>query len=138
MKDLVSRFERLRQDIKNLNRSRDEATREEASTFVDATRHNVEELVADQIYDKITILLNNTRKKFNIQKGRPIDPIRNYDNFKLSDDGVLTYIYKRTVIELGNISERLIPPWEMRRLGVTKLKSMDILDITDEDINLIS
>ena len=68
MKDLGSRFERLRQDIRNLNRSRDEATREEASTFVDATRHDVEELVADQIYDKLTILLSNTRKKLIYRK----------------------------------------------------------------------
>ena len=122
MKDLVSRFERLRQVIRNLNRSRDEATREEASTFVDATRHNVEELVADQIYDKLTILLNNARKKFGIQKGRPIDPIRNYDNFKLADDGTLTYVYKRMVIDLGNINERLKAPWEIRKLGVAKLR----------------
>ena len=122
MKDLVSRFERLRQVIRNLNRSPDEATREEASTFVDATRHNVEELVADQIYDKLTILLNNARKKFGIQKGRPIDPIKNYDNFKLADDGTLTYVYKRMVIDLGNINERLKAPWEIRKLGVAKLR----------------
>ena len=67
MKDLGSRFERLRQDIRNFNESRDEATREEASILVDATRHGAEELVADQIYDKLTTLLNNTRKKFNIK-----------------------------------------------------------------------
>ena len=117
MKDLESRFEELRQYNRNLNKSRDEAIREEASTFVDMTRHDIEELVADQIYDKLTILLNNTRKKFDIKKGIPIDPIRNYDNFKLEDYGALTYIYKRMVIDLGNINGRLIPPWEMGRLG---------------------
>ena len=126
MKNLESRFEELRQYNRNLNKSRDEATREEASTFVDATRHDIEELVADQIYDKLTILLNDTRKKFDIQKGRPIDPIRNYSNFKLADDGTLSYIYKRTVIDLGNINERLMSPWEMCRLSVTKLKSMGL------------
>ena len=135
IKDLESRFEELRQDIRELNKSRDEATREEASTFVDVTRHDAEELVADQIYDKLTILLNNTRKKFDIQKGRPIDPIRNYGNFKLADDGTLTYVHKRMVIDLGNINERLIQPWEIRKLGVNKLKLMGFTNITDEDIN---
>ena len=75
------------------------------------------------------------RALYYIKKGIPIDPIRNYDNFKLADDGALTYVYKRMVIDLGNINERLMPPWEMRRLGVTKLKAMDFMDITDEDIN---
>ena len=42
---------------------------------------------------------------------------------------------RRTVIDLGNINERLMPPWEIHRLGVTKLKSMGFIDITDEDIN---
>ena len=135
MKDLESRFEELWQYNRNFNKSRDEATKEEASTYVDATRHDIEELVADQIYDKLTILFNNTRKKFDIQKGRPIDPIRNYDNFKQADDGTLSYVYKRTVIDLDNINERLMPPWEIHRLGVTKLKSMGFIDIRDEDIN---
>ena len=103
------------------------------------TRHDIEELVANEMYDKLTILLNNTRKRFDIQKGRPIlDPIRNYNNFKLADDDTLSYIYRRNVIDLGNINERLIPPWEIRRLGVTKLKSMGFIGITDEDIILIS
>ena len=75
MKDLESRFEELRQYYRNFNESRDEATREDASTFIDATRHDIEELAANEIYDKLTILLNSTRKKFGIQKGRPINPI---------------------------------------------------------------
>ena len=86
------------------------------------------------MYDKLTILLNDTRKKFGIQKGRPIDPLRKYDNFKLSDDGELTYIYKRTVIDLDNINERLKAPWEIHKLGVAKLKSIGFTNITDEDI----
>ena len=86
------------------------------------------------MYDKLTILLNNIRKKFGIQKGRPIDPLRKYDNFKLSDDGELTYVYKRTVIDLGNINERLKAPWEIRKLGVAKLRSMGFTNITDEDV----
>ena len=57
------------------------------------------------------------------------------DNFKLADDGALTYVYKRMVIDLGNINERLKAPWEMCRLGVTKLKLMGFMNITDEEIN---
>ena len=64
-----------------------------------------------------------------------MDPIRNYGNFKLADDGTLSYVYRRTVIDLGDINERLMPPWEMHRLGVTKLKSMGFIGITDEDID---
>ena len=39
------------------------------------------------------------------------------------------------VINLGNINEILKPPSEIHRLGVAKLKSMDFINITDEDIN---
>ena len=92
-------------------------------------------MIANQIYDKLTILLNNTRKKFGIQKGRVIDPLRKYDNFKLSDDGELTYVYERTVIDLGNINERLKAPWEIRELGVKKLRLMGFTNIVDEDID---
>ena len=71
-----------------------------------------------------------------IHKGEPIvKPIRNYYNFKLSDDGELTYVHKRTVIDLGNIDEGLRTPWEIRRIGVKKLKLMGFLNITDEDVN---
>ena len=42
MKDLESRFEELRQYNKNFNKGRDEATREEASIYVDVTRQNEE------------------------------------------------------------------------------------------------
>ena len=134
MKDLESRFEELRQYNRNFNESRDEATREDASIFIDATRHDIKELVANEMYDKLTLLLNNTRKKFGIQKGRPIDPLRKYDNLKLSDNGELTYVYKRTVIDLGNINERLKAPWEIRKLGVAKLRLMGFTNITDEDV----
>ena len=109
MKDLESRFDKLRQYNKRFNDSRYKNVREEALTFIDSTGSDIEELVANEIYDKFTILLNNARKKFGIQKGRPIDPLRKYDNFKLADNGELTYVYKRTVIDLGNINERLRP-----------------------------
>ena len=136
IKGSESRFEVLRQDIRRLNKSRDEATREDASISTDATRHDIEELVANEIYDKLTILLNNARKRFDIQKGAPIlEPLRNYDNFKLADDGEISYVYKRTVIDLGNINERLKAPREIRKLGVKKLRLMGFTTIADEDID---
>ena len=134
MNDLEKRFEELRQYNGNFNESHDEATREEMSIYADATRNDIEELVANEIYDKLTILFNNTRKKLGIQNVKPIDPIRRYNSFKLADDGELTYVYKRTVIDLGNINERMKPPSEIRKLGVTKLKLMGFTNITDKDI----
>ena len=82
-------------------------------------------MVANQIYDKLTISFDNARKRLGIHKGEPIvKPVRNYDNFKLSDDGELTFIDKRTVIVLGNINEGLNTPWDIHRIGVKKLKLM--------------
>ena len=101
-----------------------------------ALKRDTIELVANQIYDRLTIFFNNDRKRFVIKKGEPIiDPIREYRNFKLSDDGEITYIYKRTVIDLGNINKRLKAPWEIRKLGVSKLKLIGFTNITYEDIN---
>ena len=134
MNDLQKRFEELRQFNIKYNKSRDKATREETSIYIDSTRNDIEELVANQIYDKLTTMFNNNRKRFGIRKGEPVlDPIRKYDNFKPADDGSLTFIYKRIVIDLGNINERIKPPSELRRLSVAKLKAMGFTDITDED-----
>ena len=117
-----------------MNESGDESVRDESIILVDVLKHETIELVADQIYDKLTNLFNNTRKRLGILKGIPIaEPIRNYDNFKLAEDGEISYVYKRTVIDLGNINEGLKSPWEVRTLGVTKLRSMGFTNITDED-----
>ena len=98
-------------------------------------KHDTIELVANQIYDKLTISFNDTRKRLGIQEGVPIvEPLRNYGNFKLADNGEISYVYKRTVIDLGNISERLKSPWEIRKLGVSQLRSMGFTNTTDEDI----
>ena len=108
IKDLEGRYEEIRQFNIKCNKSHDEATREEMSTLMEATRNDIEELVANQIYDKLTIIFNNDRKKFGIRKGEPIlEPIIKYDNFKLADDGKITFTDKRTVIDLGNINGRL-------------------------------
>ena len=81
-------------------------------------------------------MFNDTIKRLGIHKGEPVvDPIRNYDSFKLADDGALTCVDKRMVIDLGNINERLKTPWEIRKLGVKKLRLMGFMTIMDEDIN---
>ena len=134
MNDLQKRYEELRQFNIEYNKSRDKATREEMSIYLDSTRNDIEELTANQIYDKLTTMFNNNRKRLGIKGGTPIEePIRKYDNFKLADDGSLTFVYKRIVIDLGNINERIKAPSELRRLSVAKLKAMGFTDITDED-----
>ena len=85
---------------------------------------------------KLTTLFNKSRKRLVIHKGEPIaKPIRNYDNFKLADDGELTYVYKERVIYLGDINNGIEPPSEIRKLGVNKLKMIGCTSITGEDIN---
>ena len=109
-------------------------TREETSTLMEATRNDIEELVANQIYHKLTTTFNRARERLDIENGTPIEePSIRYNSFKLADDGSLTFVYKRTVIDLGNINERIKLPSELRRLSVAKLKAMGFTDITDED-----
>ena len=101
-----------------------------------ALKHDTIELVANQIYDKLIAMFNNNRKRFGIQKREPVlNPIRKYDNFKLADNGKISYVHKRMVIDLGNINERLKSPWGIRRIGVSKLKLMGFVSIMDEDVN---
>ena len=117
--NLEIRNNKLREFNKTLNESTDEDTKEITERTKNAFKRSTIELVANQIYDRLTILFNNTRKRLGIHKGEPIvEPIRNYDNFKLADDGALTYVDKRTVIDIGNINYGIEPPWEIRKLGV--------------------
>ena len=135
MKDLEVRFNEVRGFNETLNESTNEDTIEMTEKTKDALKHGTIELVANQIYDRLTIYFNNHRKRFGIKKGEPIiDPTREYLNFELSDDGEITYKYKRTVIDLVNISEELKAPWEIRKLGVKRLKLMGFRSITDEDV----
>ena len=137
VKNLELRFNKLREFNKTLNESTDEATINEMLIYVDQVRDDIEELVANQIYDKLTNMFNNARERFGMENGTPIEPLRKYNNFKLDDDGSLTFVYKsksrRTVIDIGNINNRIKPPSELRRLSVAKLKMMGFTDITDED-----
>ena len=133
--DLEIRFNRLRGFNETLNESTDEDTIEMPEKTKYALKHDTIELVANKIYDKLITMFNNDIKRFGIQKGELLlNPIRKYENFKLADDGELTYVYKRTAIDLGNINERLKAPWEIRSIGVSKLKLMGFVNIMDEDV----
>ena len=135
MNDLERRFNQLRQFNKTLNESRDEDLINMTMVTRDALKHDTIELVANQIFDKLTISFNNTRKRLGIKEGVPIvEPLRNYNNFKLEDDGEISYVYRRKVINLGNINERLKTPWEICKLGVAKLRLMGFTNIIDEDV----
>ena len=94
------------------------------------------ELVANQIYDKITRLFNERRKRLGIKGGvKLVEPIRNYDSFDLDDNVNLTILHKNEVINLGNINAGLLSPSSMiQELGVHRLKSMGFTNITDEDV----
>ena len=119
IKDLEVRFNKLKEFNETLNESTDEDTIEMTEKTKDMLKCGTIELVANQIYDRLTIFLNSDRKRFNIKKGEPIiDPMREYQNFELSDDGEITYKYKRIVIDLGNIDGGLKAPWDIRRIGV--------------------
>ena len=136
IKDLELRFNKLREFNETLDDSTDVNTIEMTVKTKDALKRGTIELAANQIYDKLTIFFNNDRKRFGIQGGKSIiEPIRGYENFKLTKNERLSYKYKRTVIDFGNINDRLKAPWEIRRLGVTKLRLMGFTSITDEDIN---
>ena len=136
IKDLELRFNKLREFNETLNESTNEDTIEITEKAKNELKGDTIELVANQIYDKLTIFFNNDRKRFGIQGGEPIiDPIREYQNFKLTKNGKLSYKYKRTVIDFGNINDRLKAPWEIRRLGVAKLRLIGFRNLTYEDIN---
>ena len=111
MKDLEMRFNKLRKFNETLDESTDEDLIDMTEKTKYALQHDTIELVANQIYDKLITMFNNDRKRFNIQTGEPVlNLIRKYDNFKLADNGKISYVHKRTVIDLGNINERLKSP----------------------------
>ena len=136
IKDLEVRFNKLRGFDETLNESTDEDTIEMTTKTKDALKHDTIEMAANQIYDRLTIFFNNNRKRFGIQGGKTIiEPIREYLNFKVRKNGKLSYIYKKMVIDLGNIDEGLKAPWEIRKLGVKKLRVMGFRNLTYEDMN---
>ena len=108
MKDLEIRFNKLREFNRDLNESIDDNHIEMTEKVKDVLKKDTIELVANQIYDRLTIMFNDTRERLGIESGTPVvEPIRNYDNLRLSDDGELSFKSKRTVIYLGNINNKV-------------------------------
>ena len=127
MKVSERKFSELRHFNETLYESSDEDTIHKAMKTKEALKRDTIKFIANEIYDKLTVSFNINRKRFGIKEGIPIaEPIRNHRTFDLEDDGELSYIYKKTVIDLGNINERIKSPWEIHKLGVSKLKSMGL------------
>ena len=135
MKDLELRFNKLRQFNSTLSETHDKNLIDMTIKTKEALNRDTIELIANEIYDKLTKLFNDRRKRLGIKGGKPIiEPIRDYSKFKLKTDGTLSYKYKRTVINLGNIDKGLKSLTEISKLGVNKLRLMGFTNITYEDI----
>ena len=133
--ELETRLNKLRQFNETLNESTDEDTIEMTEKTKNALKKDTIELISNEIYDKLTKLFNDRRKRLGIKGGTPIaEPIRDYSKFKLKNDGTLSYKYKTTVIYLGNIDKGLKSLTEMSKLGVNRLRTMGFTNITYEDI----
>ena len=133
--NLETRLNKLRQFNKTLNESTDGDTIDITMKTKNVLKNDTIELIANEIYDKLTKLFNDRRKGLGIKGGTPIaDPIRDYSKFKLKNDGTLSYKYKTTVIYLGNIDKGLKSLTEMSKLGVNRLRTMGFTNITYEDI----
>ena len=81
MKDLEIRFNKLREFNETLNESTDEDTIDMTEKTKNALKRDTIELVANQIYDKLTIFFNNDRKRFDITKrtcNRPYERISKF------------------------------------------------------------
>ena len=132
---LETRLNKLRQFNKTLDESHDENLIDITMKTKNALKNDTIELIANEIYDKLTKLFNDRRKRLGIKGGMPIiDPIRDYSKFKLKNDGTLSYKYKTTVIYLGNIDKGLKSITEISKLGVNRLRTMGFTNITYEDI----
>ena len=133
--ELETRLNKLRRFNKTLDESHDENLIDITMKTKNVLKNDTIELIANEIYDKLTKLFNDRRKRLGIKGGTPIlDPIRDYSKFKLKTDGTLSYKYKKTVIYLGNIDKGLKSLTEMSKLGVNRLRTMGFTNITYEDI----
>ena len=132
---LETRLNELRRFNETLNESTDVSTMEMIWKTKEELKRDTIELVENEIYDKLTKLFNDRRKRLGIKGGTPIaDPIRDYSKFKLKNDGTISYKYKKTVIYLGNIDKGLKSITEISKLGVNRLRTMGFTNITYEDI----
>ena len=133
--NLETRLNKLRQFNSTLSETHDKDLRDITINTKEVFKRDTIELIANEIYDKLTKLFNDRRKRLGIKGGKLInEPIRDYSKFKLKNDGTLSYKYKKTVINLGNVDEGLKSLSEMSKLGVNRLRLMGFTNITYEDI----
>ena len=130
-----TRLNKLTQFNSTLSETHDKDLRDITINTKEVLKRDTIELIANEIYDKLTKLFNDRRKRLGIKGGKPInEPIRDYSKFKLKNDGTLSYKYKKTVINLGNIDKGLKSLSEISKLGVNRLRLMGFTNITYEDI----
>ena len=133
--NLETRLNKLRQFNSTLSETHDKDLRDITINTKEVLKRDTIELIANEIYDKLTKLFNDRRKRLGIKGGKPInEPIRDYSKFKLKNDGTLSYKYKKTVINLGNIDKGLKSLSEISKLGVNRLRLMGFTNIIYEDI----
>ena len=133
--NLETRRNKLRQFNSTLSETHDKDLRDITINTKEVLKRDTIELIANEIYDKLTKLFNDRRKRLGIKGGKPInEPIRDYSKFKLKNDGTLSYKYKKTVINLGNIDKGLKSLSGISKLGVNRLRLMGFTNITYEDI----
>ena len=101
--DLMNDLEKRFNDLRRFNATLEEFPDKDVGDIV-LEKHKVKkdtiELVASQIYNKITKLINEMRKRLGIKGGAKIvEPVRDYNNFDSDDNGNLTFKYgKKTSI----------------------------------------
>ena len=132
MNELDRKFEELRRFNATLETSSGKDVEKNIKTDKLRLKKDTIELVANQIYDRMTKLFNDTRKRLGIKGGANIEkPVRNYDCFDLDDNGNFTFTYENKVIDFGNIKEGLLPPSKIRELDVNRLKLIGFRNITE-------
>ena len=133
--NLETRLNELRRFNSTLSETHDKNLRDITINTKELLKRDTIELIANEIYDKLTKLFNDRRKRLGIKGGTPIaEPIRDYSKFKPKADGAFSYKYKKTVIYLGNIDKDRKSITEMSKLGVNRLRTMGFTNITYEDI----
>ena len=95
MNDLEIRFNELRRFNRTLEESPDKDDVENITLDQNKMKEDTIELVANQIYDIITKLINERRERLGIKNGAyMVEPIRDYNNFDLDDNGNLTFVVR--------------------------------------------
>ena len=89
MKDLYKRFDKLKRFNATLKEFTDTDFDKNFTTEKGKMKKYTIQLVADEIYDKMIKLFNDTRKKLKIEDKTTVEP--QYKSFNLDDNGNLTF-----------------------------------------------